>query len=69
MSDLKKVGKIGGKALLYFEIVTTLALIIGVVVAYFIQPGGNVDTTYIEKVDITKYSKCCRIFLVFFFQK
>ena len=57
MSDLKKVGKIGGKSLLYFEIVTTIALIIGVVVAYMIQPGGNVDTSHIEKTDITKYSK------------
>lgn len=57
MSDLKKVGKIGGKALLYFEIVTTIALIIGVVVAYTIQPGGSVDTSHIEKADITKYSK------------
>ena len=57
MSDLKKVGKIGGKALLYFEIVTTIALIIGVVVAYTIQPGGSVDISNIEKADITKYSK------------
>lgn len=69
MSDLKKVGKIGGKALLYFEIVTTLALIIGVVVAYFIQPGGNVDTTHIEKVDITKYSKGAAEFSWFSFFK
>jgi aerobic C4-dicarboxylate transport protein len=30
MSDMKKVGRVGGKALLYFELVTTLALIIGV---------------------------------------
>ena len=57
MSDLKKVGKIGGKALLYFEIVTTIALIIGVAVAYTIQPGGSVDISNIEKADITKYSK------------
>ena len=33
MGDLKKVGKTGGKALIYFEIVTTLALIVGVIVA------------------------------------
>ena len=42
MGDLKKVGRIGGKALLYFEVVTTLALIIGIVVAYIIQPGHGV---------------------------
>ena len=39
MGDLKKVGRIGIKALLYFEIVTTFALIIGVLVAYVLQPG------------------------------
>ncbi|GHB80907.1 C4-dicarboxylate transporter DctA [Persicitalea jodogahamensis] len=45
MGDLKKVGKVGGKALLYFEVVTTFALIIGVAVAYLIRPGDGVVTT------------------------
>ena len=62
MSDLKKVGKIGGKAILYFEIVTTIALIIGVVVAYFIQPGAHVDISHIQKVDISKYSQSAAAF-------
>ncbi len=57
MSDLKKVGKIGGKAILYFEIVTTIALVIGVVVAYVIQPGADVDTTHIQKADISAYQQ------------
>jgi aerobic C4-dicarboxylate transport protein len=39
MSDLKKVGRIGIKALVYFEIVTTLSLTIGILLAYLIQPG------------------------------
>jgi aerobic C4-dicarboxylate transport protein len=39
MRDMKKVGKVGGKALLYFEIVTTFALIIGVAVANLLKPG------------------------------
>lgn len=39
MGDLKKVGRIGAKSLLYFEIVTTLALAIGVFVAYVFEPG------------------------------
>ncbi len=39
MGDLKKVGRIGLKALLYFEVVTTFALVIGVAAAYIIQPG------------------------------
>src|SRR5882757_1011769 len=39
MSDMKKVGRVGGKALLYFEIVSTFALIIGVTVANLVKPG------------------------------
>ncbi len=41
--DLKKAGRIGGKALLYFEVVTTVALVIGVVVANVMQPGKGVN--------------------------
>src|SRR5882757_3375978 len=39
MSDMKKVGRVGGKALLYFEIVSSLALIIGIIVANLVKPG------------------------------
>ncbi|RFP66880.1 glutamate/aspartate:proton symporter GltP [Hymenobacter lapidiphilus] len=42
MGDLKKVGRIGGKALLYFEVITTLALLIGVGVAALVRPGDGV---------------------------
>ena len=42
MGDLKKVGRIGGKALLYFEVITTLALLIGVSVAALVRPGDGV---------------------------
>ena len=45
MNDLKKVGTVGGKALLYFEVVTTFALLIGIFVAWIIQPGAGVDTS------------------------
>jgi aerobic C4-dicarboxylate transport protein len=55
MGDLKKVGKTGGKALLYFEIVTSFALLIGVAVAWLIQPGEGVDTTRARGVSIDKY--------------
>jgi aerobic C4-dicarboxylate transport protein len=41
MGDLKKVGRIGVRALLYFEVVTTFALIIGLVVANLIHPGAG----------------------------
>lgn len=42
MGDMKKVGRVGAKALIYFEAVTTLALIIGLVVANVIAPGAGV---------------------------
>src|ERR1700712_4122282 len=42
MSDIKKVGRVGGKALLYFEIVSSLALVIGVAVANIVRPGDGV---------------------------
>ncbi len=57
MGDLKKVGRIGGKALLYFEVVTTFALLAGVVVAMLIQPGHGVDTTSVKGGDVSKYIK------------
>jgi len=41
MNDMKKVGRVGGKALLYFEIVTTFALTIGVTVANLVKPGAG----------------------------
>lgn len=41
MDDLKKVGRVGGKALLYFEVVSTAALAIGLVVANLVRPGAG----------------------------
>jgi aerobic C4-dicarboxylate transport protein len=41
MGDLKKIGRVGAKALIYFEVVTTLALVIGLVVGNVFQPGGG----------------------------
>jgi aerobic C4-dicarboxylate transport protein len=57
MGDMKKVGKIGGKALLYFEIVTTIALAIGIVVVNLVKPGAGIDLKAAEKADISKYTK------------
>lgn len=55
MGDLKKVGRIGAKALLYFEIVTTFALVIGIAVAYLIQPG-KVDKSGLSIQDPAKFT-------------
>jgi aerobic C4-dicarboxylate transport protein len=50
MSDLKKVGQVGVKTLIYFEVVSTLALIIGIVVALLIHPGAglNIDPATLD---------------------
>jgi aerobic C4-dicarboxylate transport protein len=53
MSDMKKVGRVGGKALLYFEIVTTFALVIGVTVANIIKPGAGFEN-HAAKMDTGK---------------
>ena len=58
MSDMKKVGRVGGKALLYFEIVTTFALIIGVTVANILKPGaGFVSHTVTDTSKLAAYEK------------
>src|SRR5215467_4443049 len=44
MGDMKKVGRVGLKALIYFEVVTTVALIIGLIVVNVLQPGVGVTT-------------------------
>ena len=48
MQDLRKVGRVGGKALLYFEIVSTLALVVGIIVGNMVRPGSgfNVDAIH-----------------------
>jgi aerobic C4-dicarboxylate transport protein len=56
MSNLKKVGRVGGKAILYFEVVTTLALIIGVIASYIIEPGAGVAPPEV-KADVSQYAK------------
>src|SRR5437879_6555004 len=50
MEDMKKVGRVGGKALLYFEVVSTLALLIGLVVGNVVQPGSgfNIDAATLD---------------------
>ncbi|WP_051377952.1 dicarboxylate/amino acid:cation symporter [Derxia gummosa] len=55
MEDMKKVGRVGGKALLYFEVVSTLALILGLVVVNVLQPGAglNADVSTLDTKALT----------------
>ena len=55
MHDLKKVGRVGGKALLYFEIVSTIALSIGLIVVNVLRPGDGLATASLAKGDISAY--------------
>jgi aerobic C4-dicarboxylate transport protein len=59
MSDLKKFGRVGGKTLLYFEIVSTLALVIGLVVGNVVRPGGgfNIDVATLDPTVAAQYAK------------
>jgi aerobic C4-dicarboxylate transport protein len=55
MGDLKKVGRIGLKSLIYFEVLTTFALAIGIVVAVMIEPG-KISKTGLQEQDPSKYT-------------
>ena len=57
MADLKKVGKVGAKALIYFEIVTTFALAIGLVIVNITKPGAGIDVSVLAKGDVSKYAE------------
>src|SRR5450631_1008972 len=58
MQDLKKVGRVGGKALLYFEVVSTIALFIGLVVGNLVHPGSgfNVTTANLDAKIVADYA-------------
>ncbi|GGK25466.1 C4-dicarboxylate transport protein [Deinococcus malanensis] len=59
MRDTKKVGRVGGKALLYFELVTTFALVIGLVIVNVLGPGRgmNIDPASLDTSGITRYTE------------
>lgn len=57
MGDMKKVGKIGGKALIYFEIVSTIALAIGIGVALLINAGHGINTQSANGADVSQYTE------------
>src|ERR1700716_498958 len=58
MQDMKKVGRVGGKALLYFEIVSTIALLIGMVVGHVVHPGSsfNINPASLDARAVADYA-------------
>ena len=58
MQDMKKVGRVGGKALLYFEVVSTIALFLGLLVGNLVHPGSgfNVNSATLDAKAVAEYS-------------
>jgi aerobic C4-dicarboxylate transport protein len=54
--DLKRVGRVGLKALVYFEVVTTFALAIGLVVMNLVRPGEGIDASHVSAADVSRYT-------------
>ena len=59
MEDMKKVGKTGGLALLYFEVVSSIALVIGLLIINVVQPGAgmNIDVASLDTKGVAAYTK------------
>jgi aerobic C4-dicarboxylate transport protein len=58
MENLKKVGRVGGMALLYFEIVSTIALVVGLIVGNVVQPGAgfNINVATLDAKSVADYA-------------
>jgi len=56
-SNMKKVGRVGVKSLIYFEVVTTLALIIGLVIANVVKPGAGITIPHTASKQVTEISQ------------
>ncbi|KRK36931.1 cation:dicarboxylate symporter family transporter [Loigolactobacillus bifermentans] len=60
MGDIKKLGRVGGKTLIYFEVMTTLALALGLVVGNVTKPGDSINIQTLSKVSITQYASTAK---------
>ncbi len=56
IADVKKIGRVGGKAFIYFEVVTTFALAIGLTVVNLTKPGAGLDASLLAKGDVSAYA-------------
>ncbi|UAL53454.1 cation:dicarboxylase symporter family transporter [Bacillus sp. CMF21] len=55
VGDVKKLGKLGGKTILYFEVITTIAIIVGLLAANIVQPGAGIQMDELGTASIDKY--------------
>ncbi|MCU6273284.1 glutamate/aspartate:proton symporter GltP [Morganella morganii] len=57
VGSTKQLGKLGFKTILYFEFITTIAIIVGITLANVFQPGVGIDMSSLSQVDISQYEK------------
>jgi proton glutamate symport protein len=55
VGDAKSLGRIGAKTIIYFEIITTIAIVLGITLANVFKPGAGIDMSALATVDISKY--------------
>lgn len=60
MRDLRVAGRVGLKAIVYFELVTTLALALGLLVANLTRPGAGIDVSRLARGDVSRYTQAAR---------
>lgn len=53
--DLKQLGRLGGKTLIYFEVITTVAIVVGLLAANIFQPGAGINMNELQETDISSY--------------
>src|SRR5690554_6839735 len=53
--DMKQLGRLGGKSLIYFEVITTIAIILGLFAANVFKPGEGIDMNQLTETDISSY--------------
>ncbi|AJK89901.1 MULTISPECIES: cation:dicarboxylate symporter family transporter [Lysinibacillus] len=53
--DMKQLGRLGGKSIIYFEIITTVAILVGLLSANIFQPGAGINMNELSQGDISKY--------------
>jgi len=56
MGDIKKLGRVGGKTLIYFELMTTIAIALGLLVGNLTKPGDSINIQTLSKVSISQYT-------------
>jgi aerobic C4-dicarboxylate transport protein len=60
LGDLRKVGRVGGKTLVYFEVMSTFALMLGLAAGHLLEPGRGIDVAAVKGADISQYATAAR---------